>query len=131
MYTYVFINKESRLKVPVCIYHHMLINGRSHFKVSVCVYHRVFISGKSRFIVAVWIYHHGFIDGKSQINVVVLTDHYIFFNEKVVWKFSSMGKSLESWGIYKSSCVDQFHRKSHFKVAVCICHHVFSTGKVV
>ena len=30
---------------------------------------------------------------------------------------SSIGNLLESWGIYKPSCVDEFNGKSNFKLA--------------
>ena len=89
----------------------------------------MFIIRKSHFKVAVYIYHHVFISGESQSIIFSLMRKWFGSCRVYIIMFSSMGNSLESWGVYKSSCVDQFHRKSRLKVAVCICHRVFISGE--
>ena len=137
IYHRVFISGQSRFKVEVCIYHHVFINGESHLKVPVCIYHRVFINVESFLKVAVCLYHRVFINGKTPIKVTVCIYHHVFINGKVISKLryvyvtmpSSKEKSFQSCGMYISLCVNR--RESHFKVTVCIYHHLLIKGKVV
>jgi len=146
----VFINSESHFKGSEYTYHRVLFDGNIIKKLRFVYNHVVikgkvilklrsvylilplskekscqtwgmFMDGRSNFKLAGCTYHHGFINGKRQLNIAVFT--YLTLYRTHQWK----GR-LEFAG-YISSCVQQW--KSHFKVAVRICHHVFINAKVV